>query len=118
MRPGAPGPAPTNVTPAGELRPGAAGAPAPVDSSGMVTVLSDLDGQRALPDRRQHLVGIQDDGVAGPQAQSPEPGGGQDDRVVGALLEPAEPRVHVPPYRLGDEIRAPGQELDAPPRAR
>ena len=77
-----------------------------------------LDAQDPLPDRREELLGGQRLRVARSRAETVEPRLRQDDRLVLALRQLAEPRIDIAADGLGANIRASMKKEGTPAKAR
>ena len=83
------------------------------------SVAAHLDAERALAGRRQHLGRASKTAAdARLQAEPHEPGGGQHDGVVAAVVELAQPGVEVAAQRLDAQVGAQRAQLHQPAQAR
>ena len=83
----------------------------------IIIVLSAFNAQRALAHGGQKALRVQRRHVRGAESQPVEPGGGQDDGVVVAVPQFAQPRVHIAAQAGNTEVRPQGQQLGLAPQA-
>src|SRR6185503_2128185 len=81
-------------------------------------VAAALDRQRALPRRRQAVVGIEQRANARAEPEPLETRSREDDRGITAFVELAQPRVHVTAQCLDGKRRMTLAQLRLAPQAR
>ena len=81
------------------------------------TIGTDFDAQRTLADCRQAVAGFQQRGNALGQSQPAQSGSGENDRIVLAFVELAQPGLHVAAQRFDSQMGIAGANLAFAPQA-
>ena len=84
---------------------------------GQLVVVAALDSERALPDRRQRDLGLENPGRAMLETEPDEPGAREHDGVALAFVHLAEPGVDVAAHRDDLEIGTRRAKADCPTQA-